>query len=189
MSRVTKILVEGIDRLGKDTLLRGIQDRLGYHLVLRYEKPPLLDCYARGEATHSPQRTYQEASFRTLLEILGFGSNLKILCNRSHLGEFVYAPIYRKYSGEYVFELEREFRLNAKADIRLVLLTEDFQSSQHFVDDGKSLGTPEKRQAEQSMFIEAFERSVICDKRVICVTNRKSGTFRPSTEILEEALR
>jgi hypothetical protein len=188
MSSARKILVEGIDRLGKDTLLRGIQDRHGFHLVLRYEKPPILECYAR-EASDSPQRRYQKASFRTLIEILCLEGDINILCNRSHLGEFVYAPIYRQYSGEYVFDLEREFRLNEKSDVRLVLLTENFERSRHFVDDGKSLGAAEKRPVEQELFIEAFERSVISDKRVVCVTNPDSGAFRDSVEILEAALR
>lgn len=186
MTSVRKILVEGIDRLGKDTLLRGIQDRRGFHLVLRYEKPPILRCYSDET---SPQRTYQTASFRTLLEILCLDGDIRILCNRSHLGEFVYAPMYRQYSGEYVFELEREFRLNEQSNVRLVLLTEDFGRSRHFVDDGKSLGVAEKRPAEQALFLEAFERSVISDKRVVCVTNPDSGAFRESAEILEEALR
>jgi hypothetical protein len=186
MTSARKILVEGIDRLGKDTLLGGIQGRRGFHLVLRYERPPLLECYA-GES--SPQRTYQTASFRTLLELLCLDRDIRILCNRSHLGEFVYAPLYRQYSGEYVFELEREFRLNETSDVRLILLTEDFECSQHFVDDGKSLGAAEKRPVEQALFMEAFERSLISDKRIVSVTNRKSGAFRDSAEILEEALR
>ena len=189
MSLARKIVVEGIDRLGKDTLLRGIQDRRGFYLVLRYEKPPILDCYAQGDATHPPQRRYQEASFRTLLKILCLQSDIRILCNRSHLGEFVYAPLYRQYSGEYVFELEREFRLNERPDIRLILLTEDFQRSRHFLDDGNSLGRSGSRQAEQALFMNAFQRSAITDKRVICVTNPDSGAFRHSDEILEEALR
>jgi hypothetical protein len=188
MSLPRKILVEGIDRLGKDMLLQGIQHRNGFHLVLRYEKPLVLDCYS-ADTVRSPQRLYQEASFRTLLNILSIDRDIKILCNRSHLGEFVYAPLYRQYSGEYIFELERESRLNEKTDVRLVLLTEDFKYSRHFIDDGKSLGETEKRQTEQTIFIEAFQRSLISDKRIICVTDPSSGAFRAATEILDEALR
>jgi hypothetical protein len=185
MISTRKILVEGIDRLGKDKLLRGVQDRHGFHLVLRYEKPPILECYADET---SPQRTYQTASFRTLLEMLRLESDVRILCNRSHLGEFVYAPMYRQYSGEYVFELEREYRVNERSDVRLILLTEDFERSRHFVDDGNSLGSAEKRPAEQALFLEAFRRSLISDKRVVCVTDPKSGAFRNSVDLLEEAL-
>lgn len=189
MNAVRKTLVEGIDRLGKDTLIRGIQDRLGFHLVLHFEKPLILNCYTQGDQTQSPQRKYQEASFRALMEILSLDWDIGVLCNRSHLGEFVYAPTYRQYAAEYVFELEREFRLGEKSDVRLVLLTEDFAHSEHFADDGRSLGTPGQRMAEQARFIEAFERSGISDKRIICVTNPISGAFKNSAEILEEALR
>jgi hypothetical protein len=57
MSRPRKILVEGIDRLGKDTLLKGIQDRHGFHLVLRYGKPLKLDFYAGSNPSIACSRT------------------------------------------------------------------------------------------------------------------------------------
>ncbi len=132
-----KFLLEGLDRLGKDTLLQGIQDRLGYHQVLHFGKPAQLECY-RSNSESSPERLYQEASFRNMFRLLSGAPNANIICNRAHLGECVYAPIYRGYSGEYVFDIENEFKAHELPLVRLILLIEDFELSRHFVDDGRS---------------------------------------------------
>jgi|SRR5215471_8697586 len=182
----SKFLLEGIDHVGKDTLAAGIQNRLGYHLVLHYTKPLALEYYAEGPST--PERRYQEASFCTMFEVLGNLRTAKVILNRTHLGEAVYGPLYRQYSGDYVFELERKYELQKVRDVRLILLTEDFDRAGHFVDDGESLGGVDKRPHEQALFIGAFERSIITDKRVICVTDRVSGGFRDVGAILDEAL-
>jgi hypothetical protein len=181
MATTKKLLIEGLDRLGKDTLIRGIQDRYGYHVVLHFRKPELLQCY---EAEASPQRSYQQASFATMFQLL-HAPGAAIICNRAHLGECVYAPMYRGYSGDYVFGLEQQFGVGRLLDVRLVLLTEDFARSKHFVDDGQSLGTADKREREQSLFLAAFEKSMVADKRVVCVTDAASGDFRSRSAILD----
>ncbi len=114
MTTLNKFLIEGLDRLGKDTLIEGIQNRLGYHQVLHYSKPLELDCYLR-DPSFSAQRHYQEASFRTMFHLLRDAHDANIICNRAHLGECVYAPLYRGYSGEYVFDIERDFKAHGAA--------------------------------------------------------------------------
>jgi hypothetical protein len=187
MATPNRFLLEGIDRTGKDTLVEGIQNRRGYHLILHYTKPPVLDHYST-EAEMSPERQYQEASFRTMFEILRNADRASVICNRAHLGECVYAPMYRGYSGDYVFELERAFNVHALEGVRLILLTEDFDRSRHFSDDGRSLGSPDDRRRQQDLFLGAFEGSTIADKRLICVTDRVTGEFRDRASILDEAL-
>ena len=142
-------ILEGVDRVGKDQLLNKIQHRLGYHQVLHYQKPMKLDCYASGRSEPEAWRYYQEVSFRMMFQFLCEIPTVKIICNRAHLGESVYAPIYRGYSGDYVFEIEREFSARKLSRVRLVLLVEDFAKSMHFLDDGESLGGAEKRPDEQ----------------------------------------
>lgn len=188
MSQPNHFLLEGLDGLGKDTLLGGIQSRYGYHQVLHYTKPILLEFYSEKTPPSIALRKYQEASFRTMFQLLTGAPSAKIICNRAHLGECVYAPLYRKYSGEYVFEFEREFNAQQLSHARLVLLTEDFGVSTHFVDDGKSLGGKEKRQEEQQLFLDAFHTSIFPDKRAICVTDRETGKFRNPESILMEVL-
>lgn len=176
-----KFILEGLDRLGKDTLANKLQQRLGYHLVLHYSRPLDLACY-RGDGLADSSRRYQEASFRTMFGVL-LDPSLAVICNRSHLGECVYAPMYRGYSGDYVFELEQDF-LNARPPpIRLVLLTENFSVANHTIDDGMGLGGPEKREQEQALFLNAFHQSALSDKRIVCVTDPISGAFRSPEDI------
>lgn len=180
-----RFVLEGIDRVGKDSIAHAIQQRCGHHLVLHFGKPILPE---DSEGDSQAARAFQEASFRSLLQLLTVAPNLPVICNRSHLGELIYAPRYRGYLGEYVLELEEEFKLRESPNLRLILLTEDFDVSRHFEDDGQSLGPNSARKLEQEEFRDAFERSQIREKRLICVTNTETGAFRPLREIVEEVL-
>ena len=178
----TKIIVEGLDRLGKDTIIAGIQEEIGPYFEIHFSKPKKLKHIDRPDWA----KVYQELSFKNGMALLG-SSEAKIIFNRFHLGECVYSPLYRNYSGEYVFGLERVYGLDRYDDIRLILLTEDFSKSTHFVDDGLSLGNQEAREKEQDMFVAAFNASIIADRRIICVT-AENGSFRSAEDILKEAL-
>ena len=192
----TVFAIEGIDRLGKSTLIEGLLNRLGYYQVIHFSKPLKLNAYAHasdrslsfaGVPLHSQQLyQYQSQSFRNSMLLAKSGA--RIIFDRWHLGEAVYAPMYRAYRGDYVFDFERRHELDAVSGLRLILLTEDFQVSRHFVDDGESLGAVEKREEEQALFLSAFERSIIRDKRVICVTDPALGGFKPKDWILDEVL-
>src|SRR5579859_1370540 len=185
--------VEGLDRLGKSTLIQGILDKLGYYLVIHFAKPQRLKIYEDAAKVdgvpHGGQAAwhYQAESFRNSMLIASSGA--RIIFDRWHIGEAVYSPLYRNYSGDYVFNQERHSNLDQHPSLRLILLTENFKFSQHFVDDGKSLGSGSLRDRwdEQGRFTGAFDRSSIKDKRVVCVT-APDGNFRPKEDILEEAL-
>ncbi len=185
-------MIEGLDRLGKSTLIEGIINRLGYYDIIHYSKPKVLDVYAKdaiidGELVKAQAYwSYQRASFQNMFDLCC--SQARIIFDRAHLGEYVYSPMYRGYSGQYVFDYERIYGLHQRNDIRLILLYEDMDVARHFVDDGQSLGPVEKRAEEQERFFEAFELSHIKDKRKICVTDTALGGFRVKWEILEEAL-
>lgn len=184
--------VEGLDRLGKSTLIDGIRNRLGYYEVIHFSKPQKLEAYrgalpVAGVPTESLQAYhYQHEGFHSSMLLAKSGARL--IFDRWHLGEAVYAPLYRGYSGNYVFDLEEQHDLHLARGVRLILLTEDFDLARHFVDDGESLGPIEKREEEQDRFIAAFHRSSIVDKRVICVTDPTTGSFKPKSQVLEEAL-
>src|ERR1700722_6697912 len=98
MSPPSHILLEGIDGVGKDTVIHGVQNRHGYHQVLHYKKPLTLDHYATTPES-SAERQYQVDTFRTMFQLLRGAPSAKVICNRAHLGECVYAPLYRGYSG------------------------------------------------------------------------------------------
>ena len=191
---INKYLIEGLDRLGKDTLINGILNKKGFHQVIHFSKPTLLDCYQPSstgmtakEMVSEQQREYQHRSFRTMFSLLRDAKYAHLICNRAHLGECVYGPLYRQTDGDYVFELEKAFAMHQNHSTRLILLTEDFSISKHFVDDGESFDIT-KREQEQEMFIAAFERSTISDKRIVCVTDSALGGFKPKDVILQEVL-
>lgn len=192
---MTKFLVEGLDALGKDTLINGIQHKLGYHQVLHYSKPEVLEYYSNQledeglgpmQAKMVAFGEYQRDTFRTMFSILST-PHAPIICNRAHLGECVYAPLYRTYSGDYVFEFEKKYGADQNHQLRLVLLTEDFEVSKHFVDDGESFDIT-KREKEQELFLAAFEKSKIPNKRIVCVTDQALGGFRQRADILQQVL-
>lgn len=183
-------IIEGLDRVGKSALIEGILNNEGYHLVVHYSKPLKLDHYveiASEDPTGvTPAQMYQNDSFVTLFELLTAELDTPFIFDRAHLGEHVYAPLYRGYSGEYVFDMEESFGVKDNDNTRLILLVEDFSKSKHFVDDGQSLGTADKREAEQKLFVEAFNKSIFPDKKIICVT-AEDGSFRSKEDILAEA--
>ena len=183
--------IEGLDRLGKSTLIDGIRQVEGYYEVVHFSKPQKLACYLNTKPIQGVPASslqvyhYQQESFRNSMIMARSGA--RIIFDRWHLGEAVYSPMYRMYSGDYVFDFERNHNMDI-ADVRLILLTEDFDVSRHFVDDGQSLGTVNDREEEQNRFIAAFNRSIIRDKRIICVTDPALGGFKPKDWILAEAL-
>ena len=170
-----KFLIEGIDRLGKSELAKGIQNELGYHLYIHYGKPEKLIAYSNDLRQHQIELNKQ--MFK-LLETPG----LDIIIDRAHLGETVYAPIARGYDGGYVFDLEKEANLE---DVRLILLYADPDFTVE--DDGKSLNSFSLRPHEQEEFIRSFNCSSIEDKRMIKVNHGNS--FLPFEEILYQALK
>ena len=180
-AHINKYILEGIDRTGKSSLVAGIQNARGYHATLHFSKPIALNCYG-GSLLE-----YQVRSFRTMFSILRDAKYSNFIFDRGHLGEAVYGPLYRQTDGDYVFELEKAFDMHQNHSTRLILLTEDFSISKHFVDDGESFDIT-KREQEQEMFIAAFERSTISDKRIVCVTDSALGGFKPKDVILQEVL-
>lgn len=189
-------IYEGIDRLGKDSLIKNLINELGFYQVLHRTKPESLDYYLQEAKDNKLENLknaelflYQRACFSQDMALLNIAelSKLNIIFNRGWLGEAVYAPLYRGYSGEYVFELEKIAGIDKLSNTRLILLTEDFSKATHFLDDGNSLGTTEKRAEEQEMFLQAFNKSLLSDKKIICVTGA-DGTFRAKEDILKEAL-
>ena len=177
-------IIEGIDFLGKSTLIKGLRNKLGYFEVIHYQKPELLDFYD-GENKSDRLRNYQRDSFNGMFNLLK--SNANIIFDRGHLGESVYSPIYRNYDGGYVFDLELGHGVHLLDHVKLILLVEDFSVSRHFVDDGESFDITKRRQ-EQDLFIDAFNRSRITNKKIINVTNQMTGFFMPKEWILEQAV-
>jgi hypothetical protein len=186
---MSTFLLEGIDHLGKSSLAQNIQARLGFHQVIHLGRPVISEAYSEMGSISDMLLEYQRRCCAQMFDMVSsadeFGHNF--IFDRAHLGECVYAPMYRHYSGDYVFDMELEHGLHDSSRVKLILLTEDFSRSNHFVDDGLSFD-PTKRESEQQMFIEAFNKSNIKNKRIVNVTDKSTGKFRSFDEITEEVL-
>lgn len=188
------ILIEGVDRLGKDSLIVGIQHELGFFQEVHYQKPRLLDSYVKLAVEHGTNpdqeamayQRYQDMSFRHMFNMLSMAG--RHIMNRAHLGEAVYAHRYRRYDGNYVFELEKKFYFDfgskfADRSLLVLLTTSDFS---FIKDDGLSFDF-NKKEEEQADFIKAFNKSIIKNKLLIDVSNGKGG-YRPKADIVQEVL-
>lgn len=192
-------IIEGVDMLGKSSLIENLQHTLGFFNTIHYEKPKLLKIYgyshtSTGDVDRKALETYQKKSFESMFNLLSSGE--PFIMDRGHLGENIYAPRYRGYDGSYVFDLEEKAlkqwycRDDLSADncdeeypAKLILLTtSDFSFIQ---DDGLSFDFSQRFE-EQEDFIKAFDKSIL-PKIKIDVCNGK-GKFKNHTDILEEVL-
>lgn len=190
--RYDKFIVEGMDRLGKSTLIENIYQYLGFHQEIHYTKPRQLAFYDWGkheddaDRKRTMLRLYQLESFTQGFDILR-NTTAKLIMNRFHLGEVVYSPMYRGYDGGYVFDLEENFGCAEADDTLLILLTTT--NFGFIVEDGNSFneGDVVKRHNEQIIFQEAFDRSIFPNKVTVDVHDGKGG-FRPALDIFHEAV-
>lgn len=190
MDNVTTFLIDGIDRLGKSTLCENIRHELGYAQLVHSSKPVKLDKHRHQSLRHSfhecSLERYQRACNANMFKMISSGASL--IFDRTHLGEMVYAPLYRKYDGDYVFDLEANYNTpggSNNLNARLVLLiTTNFEMLK---DDGESFNWDNKVK-EQQMFLRAFIRSNIRDKVIVDVHDGKGG-YKSFEQILMETLK
>lgn len=179
----TKYLIDGVDRLGKSTLVNSLLNELGYHLVIHYDKPKALSCYT-GDGQDA-RGIYQELCNENMFRLLK--TQVPIIFDRTHLGELVYAPMYRGYSGDYVLKMEQQLidekPYTVEDDVCLILLTTS--NFDIVTDDGQSFDFS-KKDIEQNMFKEAFSRSNLF-KITVDVHNGQGG-FKSKEQVLNEVL-
>lgn len=159
-----KIICEGVDRLGKGTLIENIQKNFSAIPVIPCGKPPKVENVLE----------FQKEFFKNGFEILNQKTS-NIIFDRFHLGEYVYGPLYRNTNPNFIFDLELKY-INAQCDTILVLLyTKDFSIME---DDGLSFDF-NARDKEQEIFFEAFDKSKMKNKIKIRVDNGVGGYRSP----------
>ena len=145
-------IIEGLDNCLKDTVIRELKKHLNEHThVLHYSKPPELDCCIQE---------YQKENFKDMFKLMADNIDTNFILNRSHIGEHVYSPIYRKYSGAYVFELEEEFLKRVKQEyVKLVVLYDTNMTHLQARDDGNSFS--KNKEANLKNEIALFQEAAI----------------------------
>ena len=155
------IIIEGTDNVGKDTQQNLIIERMSNHVFhkLHYSSLPFRDDKTL-HATYS-KKMYDDM-FKMMMECKD--KDINLIFNRSHLGETVYAPLYRGYSGDYVLDIEKKYVKALRENLYLITLT----NNPHTIlkrDDGKSFyGNEEEIKAEIDGFNRAHRLSGIKNK-------------------------
>jgi hypothetical protein len=156
-------IFEGMDNCLKDTLIKDLRATLSSDThVLKYSNPPNVP------NAEKYQREHFADMFNLIASTLS-SSSRNLILNRSHLGEYIYAPIYRHYRGDWIFDLEKKFVLSSQLHDDLCLLILLFDSNNENLklrEDGESLSNAEesKLNDERSKFLLAFEKSHFSNK-------------------------
>lgn len=160
------IICEGIDNVGKSTLIQNLKNHYNdytFH-TLHYS--------AVKQDTADKVIEYSTKMYTEMFEIMMNQikyDNSGIICDRSHLGELVYGPEYRGYTGEYVLDIERKWHHIHSVWDNLILFTiVDKPERAIERDDGLSFSTDlDKKQKEIDAFLNAHNKSTIKHKYII----------------------
>ena len=164
------VMLEGMDRCGKDTQARMIIEAFSgctFH-QLHYSKAPQL--------TPESSMSYADMLYCQMFLMISraLDANESLILNRAHLGEHVYGH-YRGYDGSYIFDVEDEYAY-LMSDICLFVLVDE---PEHVLsrEDGDSLGsTIEAKQDEKLKFEQAYDRSSIEHKVLINIAGKSIET-------------
>lgn len=201
------IILEGGDRLGKSTLIKGICEHFNYDNVTirHFGKPP------KGLSPKEVLK-FQFKAFRKEMQLFNriYSRSIDgytyypetLIWNRSHLGEYVYSQMFRegdpKLLKKMLYEYEKGFISHY---VYLITLTADPNFFNSRESDGHELSkTLEQKTKELELFKEAHEFSIIRPKLLVKVdqdTELPTGTewrmkgpniFRPKEDILNEVI-
>lgn len=158
------IIIEGTDNTGKDTQQNLIIEKLNdliFHKV-HYSSLPFKN---DTEKHTSYSKEMYNDMFRMMMSLKD--QDINIIFNRAHLGETVYSPLYRGYSGDYVFDIEKQYVNALRENLYLITLANDAHTIMSR-DDGKSFYTNEEEiKAEVDGFARAHRLSKIKNKLMI----------------------
>ena len=185
------IIIEGGDRLGKDTLIRGIQDSYEDNWTIRHFGKPPKGLSSKESLDFQFDVFYKESIFvdhimEELNDEYGYYDN-SIIWNRSHLGEYVYAQMFRGIPKKEIKERIKLFEgRNVTPNMYLITLT---ANSYFFLskEDGDSFSKSlEQKERELELFKEAHNISIIPHKKIVKVDFE--GEFRSKESIINSVI-
>ncbi|KPM48335.1 hypothetical protein [Jiulongibacter sediminis] len=186
------LFFEGMDNCLKDTTINSLRGILIQPTqVIKCSAPP-----KSAKNLEDFQKTFFADLFDLVYSQLTKGRNLFL--NRAHLGEVVYSPIYRGYSGSWIYELEHQFleKMSEKErnEVFLILLFDSDVASLITREDGKSFSQRKSDLLENEiqLFKEAFAKSKLEKKIAFDLKDYRNQNSKDKIEIeeiLEKILR
>jgi len=173
------ILFEGPDNVGKGTQIQKL-------LPLLHDKPVHQLHYSAVKGFNTPEeaKEYSVQTYNGMFYILIYAYlNCNFILDRSHIGEMVYAPLYRKYDGDYVLDLEKYWMHHAHFWDQIYLIT-FIDDPENLIkrDDGLSFTVDhDKKQDEINMFIDASKKSNINHKHIINIFDKSIDQVHEET--------
>jgi thymidylate kinase len=164
------IMIDGLDNVGKTTQIERLIDALSY-LPTHVIKYPKLN-----NATHEKSMQYSKDLYNNMFRLMNIAYNdlsCNLIFDRSHITEAVYSPLYRKYKGDFVFDIEKIYvNYPFWKNLYLFILKNDPEILLKR-DDNKSHSNDLNSKIEEiKMFNKAFENSNIRNKFIIDCTNK-----------------
>lgn len=105
--------ITGCDCSGKSTLVKALSEKLNWDNI-HFDKP----------------KNYEDGKkqYFDFAEKMNMNPSINIICDRLEEGEWIYAPLYRNYKGDYLQEFEKEITrvhdylmVYVKADLEVIL--------------------------------------------------------------------
>ena len=177
------IIIEGCDRMGKDTLINKLSDHFKNTKIIHAGIPSsknLFEFYYEG-LIHDTLDGYYDHTLSAVIH------------NRSIYGEYVYGPKYRNEQKEDVAKLIHKLEVGQlrtfifSKDLYLILLTSSSSDLLVKNDDGLSLSSKKSDiEDELQAFNDVFDLSIIENKKKVFVND--GDNFRDKDYIYREVL-
>lgn len=163
------LILEGIDNVGKSTQIRNIQPLLTDLPVFFLHYMAI-----KGLPDSESTKEYSSKTYSSMFNLIKNNRQLyHFVLDRAHIGEVVYSPMYRGYSGDYVYDLEKAFLDKDLIEETYLITFVDKPENVISRDDGESFSTKlEQKQREIDAFVNATERSSIKNKIVINIDGK-----------------
>lgn len=176
------LIIEGMDRCGKSTLVEQLRKRYFLNntrvLVHHSSSPPKVENPNEWEVHH--YRSLLDASY-----MLNYSHDFDIIYDRFHLGAIVYGKKYRNADPEDIYAIENMY-IYPGDEIALVLLTDWADAIMERDDDDSLEGSAEEFAQTRAAFEEAFNRSIIPNKLHINIT--ENGGFKNTYDTVTQFL-
>lgn len=186
------IVIEGLDNVGKDTIINRLQSEFQTTIIEHCSKP-------KSETPEEQAIEKRQDDIKNMGNALYFAvneknnDNIALIFNRSWYGEYVYGCMYRNNNPENVKRdiLTIEYCLNAvidKNDIYFITLLSDNADFLIKNEDGLSLSKAKKEliEEETNRFKEIYNFSTIKNKHIIYVND--NDKFRDREDIYNEII-